>query len=340
MLVPDIKRFCGELLVAYGVPADEAATIADSLVKADMRGMGSHGVMRLPVYIKRIKAGLMKAQAAMTVEKDCGAALVLDADFSFGQVAGERGMALAIERAKEFGIGACLVKNSGHFGMAARFGEMAAAEKMVGIVLANTTPLMPPTGGAEKKIGNNPLAIVAPTKGDPIVVDMALSAVAMGKIFVAKNKGEKIPLDWATDRDGAPTDDPAKAIDGGLLLPMAGPKGYSLAVAAEILTGVIAGAFAWQLPSLYNLTAKQSVAHFFIAVNIGRLLDYDTYLENIEALKAGLKGARRLPGVKDIFLPGEIEQNREKHAAEIGLPAGVVAELNDLAREAGVSPLS
>ncbi len=339
MQVADIKRFCGELLSAYGVPASEAAAVADSLLKADMRGLGSHGVMRLPVYIKRIKAGLMKAKADMTIEKDCGAALVLDANFSFGQVAGERGMALAIERAKEFGIGACLVKNSGHFGMAARYGEMAAAEKMVGIVLANTTPLMPPTGGAEKKIGNNPLAIVAPTSSDPIIVDMALSAVAMGKILVAKNKGEKIPFDWATDKTGVPTDDPEKAMDGGLLLPMAGPKGYSLAVAAEILTGVIAGAFAWQLPSLYNLNAKQSIAHFFIAINIGRLLDYETYLENVEDLKAGLKGTRKLPGVTEIYLPGEIEHNREKLAEQIELPASVVAELNDLAREVGVSAL-
>ncbi len=342
MRTDDARAFALALLAKNGVPAAEAATVVDALIEADMKGLGSHGLMRLPVYIRRVKAGLLKAAAELRVVRDEAATAVLDANFSLGQVAGERGMEMAIDKAARFGIGACLVVNSGHFGMASHYGLQAAKKNMVGIVFANTTPLMPPTGGSEKMLGNNPLAIVAPTQGDPIVVDMALSAVAMGKIMVAKNKGEKIPLDWATDKTGVPTDDPAKALDGGLLLPMAGPKGYSLAVALEILTGVLAGSFAWQIPSLYNMNKKQSIAHFFVAIDVARFVGIETYLANVEALRAGLKAGGKQPGVQEIFMPGEIELNKGKAAqasGEINLPAAVVKEMNELAAEAEISPL-
>ena len=335
----DLKTFSEKLLEAYGVPRNEASDIVDSLAKAELRGISSHGFMRLPTYIKRTLAGIMRAAADLTIVQDGGAAVVLDANFSFGQIAAQRGMQLAIGKAHQYSIGTCLVKNSGHFGTAANYGEMAAAEKMVGIVLSNTTPLMPPTGGAEKKLGNNPLAIVAPTKDDPIIVDMALSAVAMGKLLVAKTKGEKIPLDWGTDKNGAPSDDPEAVLNGGLLLPMAGPKGYSLAVAIEILTGILAGTFAWQIPSLYNLNQKQSVSHLFVALNISSFTDYGMYLENIEAFKQGLKTSGKAPGIAEIFLPGEIEQNKAKVTNEIKLPASVLAEINELAKEVNIETL-
>ena len=339
MKVQDLKLYSEKLLAAYGVPKNEASVIVESLIKAELRGISSHGFMRLPIYIKRTQAGIMRAAAEMTIVHDNGASAVLDANFSFGQVAAQRGMQVAIEKAHQYSIGTCLVKNSGHFGTAANYGEMAAAEKMVGIVLSNTTPLMPPTGGAEKKLGNNPLAIVAPTKGDPVIVDMALSAVAMGKLLVAKSKGEKIPLDWGTDKNGTPSDDPQAVLDGGLLLPMAGPKGYSLAVAIEILTGILAGTFAWQIPSLYNLNQKQSVSHLFVALNISSFTDYGMYLENIEAFKLGLKASGKAPGVAEIYLPGEIEQNKAKATNEIKLPANVLTEINELAKEVNIGTL-
>ena len=339
MKVQDLTRYSEKLLEAYGVPKNEASVIVDSLIKAELRGISSHGFLRLPTYIERTQAGIMRAASELAVVQDNGAAVVLDANFSFGQVAAQRGMQLAIEKAKQYTIGTCLVKNSGHFGTAADYGEMAAAEKMVGIALSNTTPLMPPTGGAEKKLGNNPLAIVAPTKGDPIIADMALSAVAMGKLLVAKAKGEKIPLDWGTDKNGSPSDDPQAVLDGGLLLPMAGPKGYSLAVAIEILTGILAGTFAWQIPSLYNLNQPQSIGHLFVAINISGFIDYELYLENMEVLKTGLKDCRKAPGVAEIYLPGEIEQNKAKAATEIKLQASAVTEINELALKVGMGAL-
>jgi LDH2 family malate/lactate/ureidoglycolate dehydrogenase len=342
MKLKHIRDFSTALLEKNGVPAGEAALIVDALLEADAKGLGSHGVMRLPVYLRRVKAGLISPGVRMRIVKSGGAACVLDARHGFGQVAATEGMRHAIALAFQCGIGACLVVNSGHFGMAARYGLMAAKKNMAGIVLSNTTPLMPPPGGTEKKIGNNPLAIVAPAKGDPVVLDMALSAVALGKIILAQNQGRKIPPDWATDKTGTPTDDPHKALDGGLLLPMAGPKGYGLAVAAEILTGVLAGTYAWQIPSLYDVAVKQSITHLFIAVDIAHFCDYDAYLANMEELKAGLKGCGKLPGVSEIFLPGEMERNRERAtlaAGEIELPPNVVAELSALAQEAGIDPL-
>jgi LDH2 family malate/lactate/ureidoglycolate dehydrogenase len=190
------------------VPNDEAAITIDSLIDADLKGVGSHGLNRLPIYVKRIKAKIVKAKAEMVVEREAAAIAVVDGQHSVAQVIATWAMELAIQKACSFGIGAVLVKNSGHFGMASTYGLQAARQNMIGIVTSNVTPLMPAPGGATKLIGNNPLAIVAPTKGDPIVPDMAMSTVALGKLIVAKNQGEKIPTDWAVDSLGNLTDDP------------------------------------------------------------------------------------------------------------------------------------
>lgn len=338
MNIAETRSFCIELMQRAGVPTDEAAITVDSLIDADLKGVSSHGLNRLAVYINRIKCNLVKAKAEMVVERDAAAIAVIDAQHSVAQVISFRAMELAISKARTYGIGAVLVKNSGHFGMAQTYGLQAAREKMIGIVTSNVTPLMPAPGGAAKVIGNNPLAIVAPTRGDPITPDMAMSTVAWGKLLVAKNAGKKIPLDWALDEFGKETDDPAKGI-AGMMLPMARHKGYALAIGLEILTGIMAGCFAWNIQGMYDLTQPQSLAHMLIAINIASFVDMNEYYENIESLRSGIKNSNRAEGFDEVFLPGEIELRKLKSATSISLPENVLAELNALAQGFGMAPL-
>jgi LDH2 family malate/lactate/ureidoglycolate dehydrogenase len=338
MNIRDIRSACVELLTRHDVPADEATLLIESLIAADLKGVGSPGLQRLPIYINRIKAGLLKAKAAIVVERDAGSIAVLNGNFSVAQVIGYRAMDLAIDKAARHGIGAVLAVHSGHFGMASGYGIHAAMRKMIGIVTSNVTPLMPAPGGAAKLIGNNPFAMVAPTGSYPIVADMAMSNVAFGKLLVAKSRKEKIPIDWAVDKLGRTTNDPEQAL-GGMLLPMAGPKGYSLAVALEVLTGILGGSFAWNVSSLYDLTKAQSTSHMMLAINIESFLPFEQYLARVDEFRAGIKNSQRAEGTNEIFLPGEIELRRQEDALASGsmsLPDAVVAELHQLAREVGM----
>ena len=342
MRVSELRPFCLGLLERCSVPADDAALLVDSLLEAELKGVSSHGLNRLPTYVKRLKAQLVKATAEIITERDMGAIAVVDGNHSIPQVIGHRAMAMAIEKARRYGIGAVLAKNSGHFGMTSAYGLRAADQNMIAVVLSNVTPLMPPAGGSSKLLGNNPLAVVAPTKGDPIVTDMGMSKVVLGKLLVAKSQGKKIPLDWALDKDGNPTDDPGEALQG-LLLPIAGPKGYSLIVAIEILTGVLAGAYGWQVKSLYDFSAPENISHFFLAVDIKAFLPLEEYFSRIEDFRLGIKNSRKAPGTEEIYLPGEIELNRLKRAGtdpSIALPENVIKDLNAVAEEVGAKSLS
>jgi LDH2 family malate/lactate/ureidoglycolate dehydrogenase len=339
--ISEIKSFCGQLLDKCAVPPDEAERLVDSLIAAELKGVTSHGLNRLPIYIERIRRGLLKAKADILVEREIGSIAVVDGNFSIAQLVAHQAMEIAIQTAGRSGIAAVLAKNSGHFGMASAYGLQAAKRNMIGIATSNVTPLMPAPGGSVKLIGNNPLAIVAPTRGDPIVADMALSNVAFGKLLAAKNQGKKIPTDWAVDKQGKPTDDPQTGMEG-LLLPMAGPKGYSLAVAIEVLTGILGGCFAWQNSSLYDISTKQSISHMMIAINVELFLPFEEYLSRIEEFCRGIKTSEKAEGTKEIFLPGEIEFAREKTAlagGSIELPGPVIAQLNQLAGELGLHPL-
>jgi len=341
MNINDVRVFCRKLLARCDVPTSEAMLIVDSLITAELKGVSSHGLNRLPIYIRRIRAGLLKAKADITIEREVGAIAVINGNFSVAQLIAYRAMEIAIEAATRYGIGAVLAKNGGHFGMASEYGLQAAKRNMIGIVASNVTPLMPAPGGSAKLIGNNPFAIVAPTEGDAIVADMAMSNVAFGKLIVAKNQGKKIPTDWATDKFGNPTDEPEEAL-AGMLLPMAGPKGYSLAVALEILTGILGGCFAWNVSSLYDLSKTQSTSHMMIAIDIKAFVPFEEYLARVEEFRLGIKNSRKAEGTKETFLPGEIELKREKHTLSTGslnLPDSVIAELNQLAAEIGIEPL-
>ncbi len=330
------KAFAVEVLCGAGVPRTEAEIVAENLLDADLRGVRSHGLMRLATYVERIRRGLCRATADVKLLQEGPATALLDGSGSLGQVVAWEAMQTAMRKAREAGVGIAVARGSNHFGTASFYALHAARSGMVGIAASNTAPLMPAPGGAERVIGNNPVAIAAPSAGEyPVVLDMAMSQVAMGKILNARDKGQSIPADWATDKHGTPTTDPNEAIGGGFLLPAGGPKGYGLAVLFEILTGVLAGGdFAKAIPSMYDMSRQQEISHVMIAIDVASFMPAPLFAERVAELGRQIKGSARAPGVGEVFLPGEIELRKgtESVGAGIAYDDRLITELNGLAR--------
>lgn len=339
-----IAEFSNQCLTRVGVPLHEADLITRTLIEADARGIHSHGVMRLPLYINRMQKGLNRVSAKIETVNDYASTALLDAHYSAGQVAGVRAMDLAIAKASESGVGVVVVRNSNHFGIAAHYALMAAEKNMIGIAATNTTPLMPPTGGAEKVLGNNPLAIAAPSSNPfPILLDMALSNAALGKILHAKTTGSAIPEGWGADKNGNITVDPEAVLDGGFIMPVGGPKGFGLAFMIELLTGVLGGVqFSKTLPSMYDLSQKQSVSHFMLVIDVARFIEISHFKQLSTTLSSYVKNAVRAEGVTELYLPGEIEFRMEKERMESGIPIDekVLDELDSLAKSIGAPALN
>jgi LDH2 family malate/lactate/ureidoglycolate dehydrogenase len=292
-------------------PAD-SALIASALIEADLRGVSSHGVMLVPMYVDRLNAGGVTRERGLAILHDVGAAVVADARGGMGQLSSPRAIGLAVERAGRYGIGLVSVRNAHHFGAASRWAMQAADAGCLGIAMSNTTPLMPAPGGAERVVGNNPLAIAVPTEDGPeIVLDMALSAVALGKIRLAASAGRPIPETWATDQSGLPTTDPEAAVLG-MLLPAAGHKGFGLALMIDVLTGVLSGG-GWgdQVRPLYREPDQPNdCAHLFLVIDPELLGGIDGFRQRSSALAAWVRASSTVPGVERLYLPGEIEAER------------------------------
>ncbi|TWD83757.1 LDH2 family malate/lactate/ureidoglycolate dehydrogenase [Kribbella amoyensis] len=301
-------------------PAD-AAQIAHALVDAELRGVSSHGILLVPMYVERLNAGGVTRERELDVLHDAGAAIVADARGGMGQLTSPQAMGLAIERAGRYGIGLVSVRNAHHFGAASRWAMQAAEAGCLGVAMSNTTPLMPAPGGAERIVGNNPLAIAVPTQAGPeIVLDMALSAVALGKIRLAASAGRPIPDNWATDPDGVPTTDPEEAVLG-MLLPAAGHKGFGLALMIDVLTGVLSGG-GWgdEVRPLYREPDRPNdCAHLFLAIDPELLGGIQQFRRRSSDLAERVRGSATAPGVDRLYLPGEIEAERARQQRRTGV---------------------
>lgn len=334
-----LKEFAARVLKAAGVEPQESEVVADNLITANLRGIDSHGIVRLPQYVERLEAGLIASKTRIDVVRDAPAACVLDANNGWGAVAGLAGMRHAIEKARQHGVGVAVVRNSNHFGIAAYYAQEALPE-MIGIALTNASANMAPWGGCDPYFGTNPICIAVPAgKERPVIYDGATSVVAIGKIALAAKKGERIPLDWALDSEGNPTDDPEAVMKGGTLLPLGGYKGYGLALMVDVLSGILSGAaFGPYVSNLRRLDAPQNVGHFFAALDIAAFADPQEFLESMERLVRDIKGARRAAGKEEIYLPGEIEWNWEEKRRREGIPVPdeVLAELRLLGERYGV----
>ncbi len=343
--VPRLIAFVQSALERAGVPAPEAAIVADTLVEADLRGVHSHGVMRLPIYVERIRAGVVRAEASVTVTAEGPAFVQLDAHNSLGQVAGVRAMDLAIEKARASGVGVAGVAHSTHFGAAAYYAMRAAARQMIGMAITNTLPLMPPVGGAAPIVGNNPIAYAIPAGRErPIVLDIATSVVARGKVQAARGRGDRIPLGWGVTRDGLPTDRPEAVMDGGMLLPVGAHKGFGLAMIFDLLCGPLTGAgWSGQVAGLFlpEHSRPQNVGHLFMALDVARFRPLAAFREEVDAYITAVHTAPRAPGTEKLYVPGEIEFEMADARRREGIPldSNVLADLHTLATELSLEPL-
>ncbi|MBS7526188.1 Ldh family oxidoreductase [Fusibacter paucivorans] len=311
------------LLEKLGVPTDEADMTAEVMVDTNAKGIETHGVRWLDIYMQRIQAGSVKAKTKLDVIKEKGSLLILDANHGLGQVAMTKAVEMGVKKAKENGISVVAVRNSNHFGATGFYTELAAKSDVIAFVATNGTPLMAPWGGTDLCIGTNPLSYAFPTKGYPIVLDMATTAIARGKVFVAARKGLPLPEGTALNKDGVPTVDAKEALDG-VLLPAAGPKGFGLSLMIDIMAGILTGSnYGTNITSLFgDLEGVQDIGHFAYFINIEDFMDLDEYYEKIEANKARMKSSKLAQGFNQIFMPGEIEAGiREKNLKDgIAIP--------------------
>nr|WP_244670610.1 Ldh family oxidoreductase [Rhodoplanes elegans] len=337
----DLGAFCAAVFAAAGVPARVATIVADSLVCADLRGVDSHGVLRLPIYLKRVAGKMIDVAAEPRVERDDGPTVRIDGGNNFGAYVGQKALEVALDRAGRHGVACVGVRASNHFGTAAYFAEQATAMGYAAIVMSNASQTMPPTGGLRPFIGTNPLAIAFPTReGAPFLLDMATSHVARGKILSAAKKGDTIPLGWAIDKAGRPTTDASAALDGAVL-PVGGAKGSGLSMGIDILSGVLTGAgYGPHIRNMYDdWHAPQNVGHFFFVLDVRRFLPLAMFTERLADYIALLKAEPRADGFSEILYAGEHEHRlaTARRAEGIVLPPALIEELSAIGRERGVA---
>jgi LDH2 family malate/lactate/ureidoglycolate dehydrogenase len=338
-----LSAFCQSCFEKLGLAPRGARITAENLIFANLRGVDSHGVIRMKIYADRLRAGGFKPKARPQVVAEQESSALIDARHGVGQIAATAAMRLAITKAKKTGVAVVSVKNSNHFGASAFYALQAIEHGMIGFAATNAGPTMAPTGGREGRLGNNAMAIAVPAgRLPPIVLDMATGAVAWGKIFVAQQAKRKIPVTWALDRHGLPTDDPNAAAHQGLIQPFGGYKGYGLSLLLDILTGVLSGGgFSTHVRTLYKqLETPSQVAHTCAALRIRAFMDLGEFHRRMEEMIQLMHSCPGAPGVERIFVPGEIEHETEQRRRAEGIPLNgeLRNELHALGEELGVKP--
>jgi len=339
--VEELKQFARGILTKAGVPEENAAILADTLLLADLREVKSHGIVRLPTYIGRVEAGVMSPDAPVKTLVDRNAVAMLDACNSFGQVAGHKAMQLAIEKAREYGCGMVAVKNSNHFGITAYYSMLAVEADMVGIVMTNASPAMAPFRTKTPLLGTNPISIAIPAgECPPIVLDMSTTVTARGRIRYAALTGSEIPLGWALDKDGKPTTDPHEALAGSLE-PIGGVKGFGLSLVVDILCGILTDTvMTGAVKNITDYSGPSKTGHFFVALDIAKFDGVDRFKNRVDEV---IKKIKSLPSVDGgpIYMLGEIEHINTQKNLQRGVPLDdeVISNLNDLAKRYGASQL-
>lgn len=340
---PDrLAAFTAAAFAAVGVPAADADLIADSLVQAELWGHMSHGVLRASWYINRIRAGVMQPVTEPEFVVDAGAVAVVDGRDGIGQVITAFATQEAVRRAKAHGVSAVAVRNSNHFGAAQYFTRLAPPQGCIAMLTTNSSPALAPWGGRVKTVGVNPWSIAAPagTNG-MMVMDIANSTVARGKIYVARQKGQPIPLGWAINPAGEPTTNPIEAL-AGVILPMGEHKGYAISVMWDVLSGVLSGsAFGAGVHGPYQTEQRGGVGHLIIALNIEAFLPLAEFNTRMDQLIAELKSVPLAQGFEEILYPGEIEMRQKDRRQQEGilLPEQTQTDLTQLAAELGLEAL-
>jgi ureidoglycolate dehydrogenase (NAD+) len=334
MLVSQEKlvSFTANCLEKLGLATQDARFVAETLVAANLRGVDSHGVVRLPHYATRLRNGSVKACPNITVRRSGPSSAVVEGDAGMGQLVAARAMQEAISLGKESGVGAVVARNSSHCGACAWFVEMAVREGMIGLALTHTDSIMVPPGMKRIFLGSNPIAFGAPGARAPLIIDMSTTHVAWGKVLVARQQGKAIPPDWGVDSDGKPTTDAQRVMG---LAPTGGHKGYALAMMIEILCAQLAGIpFGRHVTKMYGeLDKPRNLGHFMLALDVGRFTDDQQFGRQIASFVKEIHDEGALA-------PGDPERLMAERRRREGIPLGsTVNELNALAEELGVATL-
>jgi LDH2 family malate/lactate/ureidoglycolate dehydrogenase len=318
----ELTNVAERLFQAGGLSSPDARIIAEDLVAANLRGLDSHGVSRIPMYLERIRRGVVNPKPDINVTRITGAVASVDGDDGMGFLAAHRAMDEAIELAKVSGIGLVGVKRSTHYGMASLYVQQALEAGYIAMAYTNSSPALPVWGGRTAFLGASPFAAAIPGGQEaPYLLDMAMTVIARGKIRLAATHGEEIPLGLALDKDGAPTTDAAKAFEG-VCLPFGGAKGAALAMLMDLLAGVLTGAnYGGDVKSLYfDHSEPQNVGHLFIAIKPDLFMPKEEFENRMDDFVTRVKSLPRAQGFDEILIPGEPEEGRTQERLESGIP--------------------
>ena len=330
----ELRSLISETFQKHGFPENVAETSAENLVKADLRGIDSHGVARLTGYIRLVKAGRINVNANPTISRDNFSVSVMDADAGLGLWTAKEAMKIAIEKADKYGSGWVSVNNSTHFGIAAAHAEMAIEKDMIGMAMTNASPLVAPAGGTQAYLGTNPICVAMPAgKYPPFILDMATAAAANGKLEIAERKGAPIPKGWAQTASGEHTVEADALKKGGTLLPLGSHadgsyhKGYGLGSLVDIMSGVLSGANfgIWVPPfvSFLDVNRKdvgKGIGHFLGAWRIDAFEDAHIFKSRMEKWIEGVKNMNKAEGIDEILIPGEPEYRIQQQRLKEGIP--------------------
>lgn len=338
-----LEEFAIEILEAAGADREDAETAARVLVYADLRGIGTHGLSKLPIYVRRIQAGGIAVKEKPVLLEERGCLARIDGRNALGPVVGHFAARKAVELAAKHGLGAAFAGHSNHFGATAYYAQLGLAQGMLGLAMSNANPTMAPWGGRKALIGTNPFAVALPTGGNqPLILDMATSTVARGKIVQAAEEGRELPRGWALDAEGNETTD-ARAALNGLLTPLGGPKGSGMSLMIDIICGVLTQSnFLDRVGHLYSgLDRGPGIGHAVFMLNLGFLMDQATYHALMDEYCRIVAACPPAAGVERVCLPGELEgrKSEENKRDGVALSEGTLAELNELAGALGVRPL-
>lgn len=335
----EIFRISNDILVAAGVNTNQAKIIADSIVDAHRREKHTHGMGRLLIYVRKINSGQMSANTETTIIREKGVISVVDVHDGFGQVAAYEGMQKCIQMASIYGVGIVGVRNSNSFGTACYFGNIAANNNMIGIVMGNASKALCPTGGNKACLGTNPICFSFPgtDKQPNIVLDMACAVAARGKVRLALRNGETIPLNWGNDNNGQPSSDPAEVLKGSINA-FGGYKGFGLATVVEMLAGVITGsAFGEDVKPLNTPEGFSRYGHFLCAISPEFFMDLEEYESRLDKLVEYIKSCG---DEGSIFMPGEQSHNKIlKNKEIITVPDSIIEDVNSLAEKLNVKKI-
>ena len=335
-----LQKVISVLIKSMGAQDTEARIVSESLIGADMRGIHTHGCAYIPIIAERYAHGLLNIPTRTNRIVDEVAITHIDGNNGLGQVAAAEAMQISIDKARQYGVALTLVRNTNNIGFLGYYTSMAADQGMIGICMTNAAAAIAPWGGAEPFFGTNPLSIAAPVANEgPIVLDMSASGVARGKVRRAQKLNEKIPLGWAHDESGKPTTDPAEALKG-TLLPIAGPKGYGLALFIDLICGLLSGSkYGHDLLTFHKPIGPTGVGAMFMAVDISRFIPLERFETLVHAYAEAIRSSKKADGVERIFLPGEIEGGKAHSSLSTGVEVDTrtIVQINQLLEKSDLS---